>query len=210
MPQLIQARSEGDFIDGMSSQPRQSYVLLAAQKFLHVAHDPVDIMSRLGKEDFFRDQFAERITGKNLGTDNNSSPTCLWLEFQRHDGFAKRSALEDAPDAVEFRLQPLEGQFLPDDLESRDACSSDRRAPALGSCLEFILNRRQAKRTIETVSVAEHGPDKFTGKRQIVLASEVNYLLHKPLGLTGSMSALRPQPAGGPVRPPLCRLVERL
>ncbi len=140
--ELIQASSQGDFTDSAHAQAGQGDRLSAAQKLIHMAHYPVHIMSRFRKEDFLGHQFAKRIPGKYLRSDDRSSPTCLWLKFQCDDGFAKWAALKDAPDAVELRLQPFEGQFLPDDLESCQACASDGRAAALGSRLKFILNRR--------------------------------------------------------------------
>ena len=96
----------------------------------------------LGKRIFSAISLPSEFRGRTSEVMIRSSPTCLWLKFQCDDGFAKRAALKDAPDAVEFRLQPLEGQFLPDDLESCEACASDGRAAALGSWLKFILNRR--------------------------------------------------------------------
>jgi hypothetical protein len=176
--QVIQASSQGDFMDSVHAQAGQGDGFSAAQKLLHMAHYPVHIMSRFREEDFLGHQFAKRIPGKHLRNDDSSSPTCFWLKFQGDDGLAKRAALKDAPDAIELRLQPFEGQFLPDNLESCQACASDGRAAALGSRLKFVLNRRYAERTIEPVSIAEHRPDKFTRKRQVVLASKLNHLFH--------------------------------
>ena len=56
------------------------------------------------------------------------------------NGFAQRTILEYAPDMIVLGFQPLEREFLPCHLETRDTGPGTDGASTLGSCGELILD----------------------------------------------------------------------
>lgn len=147
-------------------------------------HYSAHVVPGFGKDDPFCQQFPEKISRKNFGCDANTGAAGLGEDFQFHGRRAQRSSFDDTSHPVELGFQPFERQFLPDDFEAREACAGQCCAAAFHPCLELIFDSWESKRAVEPIRVAQRGPNRLAGKRQIVMGFEGNYGLHLPVKLS--------------------------